>query len=186
MFSSAKRAHAIHPPVPQILSQLRVEMETCQCQKMRWRRSQMLKWAQSRCEVAQREPVRRGRIVQTRSTWKTCLNTVGEMQEYEVFKWHRRYKKVIHGDSHQHENVPQSQERQSPAKNSDIRVRRCNACIEALREHSMHTNAEVDDQQYGFKVSYTSESCDTLSTSVHDWLERGVWTEPPTDLTQIE
>ena len=46
----------------------------------------------------------------------------------------------------------------------------------------MHTNAEVDDQQHGFKVSYTSESCDTLSTSVHDWLERGVWTEPPTDL----
>ena len=65
----------------------------------------MLKWRQSRCEVAQREPVRRGRIVQTRSTWKTCLNTVGEMQEYEVFKWHRRYKRVIHGDSHQHENV---------------------------------------------------------------------------------
>ena len=27
MFSSAKRAHAIHPPVPQILSQLRVEKE---------------------------------------------------------------------------------------------------------------------------------------------------------------
>ena len=27
MFSSAKRAHAIHPPVPQILSQLHVEME---------------------------------------------------------------------------------------------------------------------------------------------------------------
>ena len=27
MFSSAKRAHAINPPVPQILSQLRVEME---------------------------------------------------------------------------------------------------------------------------------------------------------------
>ena len=27
MFSSEKRAHAIHPPVPQILSQLHVEME---------------------------------------------------------------------------------------------------------------------------------------------------------------
>ena len=27
MFSSAKRAHASHPPVPQILSQLRVERE---------------------------------------------------------------------------------------------------------------------------------------------------------------
>ena len=74
-----------------------------------------------------------------------CLDTVGEcrrcdadevlatvarvrseptqMQECEVFKWRRRYKKVIHGDSHQHENVPQSQERQSPAKNCDTRVR---------------------------------------------------------------
>ena len=26
------------------------------------------------------------------------------------------------------------------------------------------------------------ESCDTLSAFVHDWLERGVWTEPSTDL----
>ena len=26
------------------------------------------------------------------------------------------------------------------------------------------------------------ESCDTLSASVHDWLERGEWTEPATDL----
>ena len=46
----------------------------------------------------------------------------------------------------------------------------------------MHTTAEVDDQQNGVKVSYTStESCDTLSALLHDWLERGVWTEPPTD-----
>ena len=40
----------------------------------------------------------------------------------------------------------------------------------------MHTNAEVDDQQYGVKVSYTP------AASVHDMLERFVWTEPPTDL----
>ena len=26
------------------------------------------------------------------------------------------------------------------------------------------------------------ESCDTLSAFLHDWLERGVWAEPPTDL----
>ena len=30
----------------------------------------MFKRGQSRCEVAQREPVRRERIVQTKSTWK--------------------------------------------------------------------------------------------------------------------
>ena len=52
--------------------------------------------------------------------------------------------KVIHGDSYQHENVPRSQDKQSPAKNCDNRVRRYNACIRALREHPMHTNADVD------------------------------------------
>ena len=46
----------------------------------------------------------------------------------------------------------------------------------------MHTNAEVDDQQCGVKVSYTSARVMPLSASVHDWLERGVWTEPQTDL----
>ena len=44
VFSSAKRDQAIHPPVPQILSQLRVEMEMMPVPKMRLRRSQMLKW----------------------------------------------------------------------------------------------------------------------------------------------
>ena len=63
---------------------------------------------------------------------------------------------VIHGDSHQHESVPRSQDKQSLAKNCDTRVRRCSACLRALHEHPMHTNAEVDDQQCGVKVSYTS------------------------------
>ena len=98
----------------------------------------MLKWRQSRCEVAQKEPVRRGRIVQTRSTWKHVWILLvsaedvtlmkfwrqlpeSELQECEVFKWRRRYKKVIHADSHQHENAPRSQEKQSTAKNCDTR-----------------------------------------------------------------
>ena len=72
MFSSAERAHAIHPPLPQILSQLRVEMEMMPVPKdaMEAQPDVEMGTRQSRCEVAQREPVRRGRIVQTRSTWK--------------------------------------------------------------------------------------------------------------------
>ena len=34
-----------------------------------------------------------------------------------------RVRKVIHADSHQHDNVPQSQERRSPAESCDTRVR---------------------------------------------------------------
>ena len=81
----------------------------------------MLKQGHSRREEAQREPVRRWRIV---ATVAGVRSEPSQVQECEVFKWRCRYKKkVIHGDSHQHENVPQSQERRSPAKNCDIRVR---------------------------------------------------------------
>ena len=78
MFSSAKSAHAIHPPAHQTLSQLRVEME------MQWRRRQMLEWRQGRCKVAQREPIRHGRIVQTRSYMEACPNTVGECRRCDA------------------------------------------------------------------------------------------------------
>ena len=46
----------------------------------------------------------------------------------------------------------------------------------------MHTNAEVDDQQKSVRVSNTS----TRVAFLHDWLERGVWTEPPTDLSKAQ
>ena len=63
MFSSSKRAHANHPPVHQILSQLCVEMKMMSVLEDAME-------ARTDVEVAQRRPVRRGRIVQTRSTRK--------------------------------------------------------------------------------------------------------------------
>ena len=66
MLSSTKRAHANHPQVSQILSQLRVEMEMMPVPEdaMEARTD-----VETRTESEVR-PVRRGRIVQTRSTWK--------------------------------------------------------------------------------------------------------------------
>ena len=115
MISSAKRTHAIHPPVPQILSQLRVEMEMVPV-------SEDAMEAQPDVEMVT-ESVRSG-TKRASSTWEdcadkinmeACLNTVGEcrrcdahevlatvagvrseptqMQECGVFKWRRRHKR---------------------------------------------------------------------------------------------
>ena len=74
MFSPAERAHAIHPPVPQILSQLRVEMEVMPVPEDAME-------AQPDVETVT-EPVRRG-TKRASSTWEdinmeACLNTACE------------------------------------------------------------------------------------------------------------
>ena len=109
MFSSAKRAHAIHPPVPQILSQLQIEMEMMSV-------SEDAMKAQPNVEIGT-ESVRRG-TKRTSSTWEDCADKInmevcldatgkcrrcnadevlatvaGVMQECEVFKWRRGYKR---------------------------------------------------------------------------------------------
>ena len=115
MFSSAKRAHAIHPRVHQILSQLHVEREMMSV-------SEDAMKAQPDVEMVI-ESVRRS-TQRTSSTWEdcadkinmeVCLDTTGEcrrcdadevqatvvgvrsqttqMQECEVLKWSRRYKR---------------------------------------------------------------------------------------------
>ena len=139
MFSAAKRAHAVHPPVPQILSQLRVEKEIMPVPEDAME-------AQSDVETGT-EPVRSG-TKRVSSTWEecadkinmeACLNTAGECRRCDADDFlatvdgvcarvrsvqvTSQVQKVIYGDSHQHENVPQSQERQSQAKNCDTRVR---------------------------------------------------------------
>ena len=121
------------------------------------------------------EPVRRGtkRTSSTwedcadKINMEACLNTAGEcrrcdadevlttvagvrseptqMQECEVLKWRRRCKRSSMETVISTRMSHKSQERQSPAKNCHTRVRRCNACIRALHEHPMHTNAEVDE-----------------------------------------
>ena len=84
MSSSVKRAHAIHPPVPQILSQLFVEME-------------MMPMAEDAMEAQpdvemETEPVRSG-TKRISSTWEdcadkmnmeACLNTVGECRRCDA------------------------------------------------------------------------------------------------------
>ena len=175
------------PPVPQILSQSRVEMEMVPV-------SEDVMEAQPDVEM-ETESLRSG-TKGAYSTWEdcadkinmeACLDTAGEcrrcdtdevlvtvagvrsepteLQECEVFKWRRRYKKVIHADSHQHENAPRSQEKQSTAKNCDTR--------DAMR---------VSEHYVSTPCTRQPESFDTLSAFRHDWLESGVWTNPPTDL----
>ena len=88
--------------------------------------------------------------------------------------------KVIHGDSHQHENVSRSQEKQIPAKNCDtdaVRVSEHYASTPCTRTQRLTINRIVSKCR-----TRQPESCNTLSAFLHDWLERGAWTEPPTDL----
>ena len=120
MFSSAKRAHAIHPPVHQILSQLRVEMEMMPVPADGiGGAAKMLKWGQNRCEVAQREPVRRGEECADKINMEACLNTVGECRRCcrSQIRTHTvarvrsvqvgsQRQMVIHADSHPHEKCP--------------------------------------------------------------------------------
>ena len=115
MFSSEKRAHAIHPPAPQILSQLRVEMEMMPVPKDAM---------EAQPDVEMKTKSVRSGTKRASSTWEdcadkinmeACLNTVGEchrcdadeilatvagvrsehtqLQECEVFKWRRRYRR---------------------------------------------------------------------------------------------
>ena len=150
-FSSAKRAHAIHPPVPQILSHLHVEMEMMPVPEDAME-------AQPDIEMVA-ESVRRG-TKRTSSTWEdcadkinmeVCLDTVGDCSSGDSCRSQIRthtdtrarsvqvasqIQKVIHEDSHQHEKVPQSQERQSPAKKCDTRVR---ADVMRVSEHYAST-----------------------------------------------
>ena len=116
MFSSEQGAHAIHPPVSQILSQLRVEMEIMPVPEDAM---------EAQPEVEMRTESVRSGTKRASSTWEdcadkinmeACLKSVGEcrrceadevlatvagvrseptqLQECEVFKWRRsRYKR---------------------------------------------------------------------------------------------
>ena len=82
---------------------------------MRWRLSQTLKWGQSRCEEAQRETSSTWKDCADKINMEVCLDALGkcrrcdddevlatvagvrseptQMQECEVFKWRRGYKR---------------------------------------------------------------------------------------------
>ena len=205
MFSSAKRAHAIHPSVPQILSQLRAEMEMTPVPEDAMD-------AQPGVEM-ETQLVRSG-SKRASSTWEdcadkinveACLNTVGEcrrcdadevlatvagvrseptqVQECEVFKWRRRYKRssletVISTRMSHKAKRDKAQPKNLTSDCADaMRVSEHYASTPCTRTQRLTINNMVSKCR-----TLQPESCDTLFASVHDWLERGVWTEPPTDL----
>ena len=127
---SKERAHAIHPPSTQILSQLHVDMEMMSV-------TEDATEAQPDVEMGA-ESVRRG-TTRTSSTWEdcadkinmeVCLDTAGECRRCDAdvvlatvagvrseihtdarvrsVQVALQIQKVIHGDGHQHENVPAS------------------------------------------------------------------------------
>ena len=71
MVSSAKRAHAINPPEHQILPQLRVEKETMPVPEDAVEAQPDVETGERAGAKRHKErPVRRGRVVQIKSTWK--------------------------------------------------------------------------------------------------------------------
>ena len=205
MFSSAKRAHANHPPVHQILSQLCVEMKMM---------SVLEDAMEARTDVEMGTESVRGGTKKASSTWEdcadkinteACLNTAGEcrrcdaneglatvtgvvsdptqMQECEVFKWRRRYKRssmqtVISTRMHHEAKRNRAQPRIVIPEYADaMRVSEHYASTPCTRTQRLTINSMMSKCR-----TRQPESFDTSSASVHDWLERGVWTEPPTDL----
>ena len=161
----------------------------------------MLKRGQNRCEVTQREPVRRGRIVQTRSTWKHTVDEcrrcdadevlvtvarVGseptQMQECDVFKWRRRSKRSSMEAVISTRMLHEAKRNRAhpriviPEYADAMRVSEHHASTPCTRTQRLMINSMMSRCR-----TRQPESYDTLSAFLHDWLERGVGTEPPTD-----
>ena len=136
---------------------------------------------------------------------EACLNTVGEcrrcdadevlatvagvrseptqMQECEVFKWRRRYKRSSM------ETVISTRMSHKAKRNKAQPRIVIPECADAMRVSEHCTSTPCTRTQRLMINSLVSkcrtrqpESCDTLFAFLHDWLERGVWAEPPTDL----
>ena len=186
MFSSAQRAHAIHgTPDPVAVA--------CGDEDARK--------AQPDVEIGT-ESVQRG-TKRTSSTWENCVDKINmevcdadeglatvagvrseptQMQECEVFKWRRRYKRSSM------ETVI-STRMSHKAKRGKARPRIVTPeCADAKRvpEHyarilRTRTLQSVISRVMSKCRTRQPVSFDTLSAFLHAWLERGVWTEPPTD-----
>ena len=100
-----------------------------------------------------------------------------------MFKWRRRYKRssmqtVISTRLHHEAKRNRAQPRIVIPENADaMSVSEHYASTPCTRTQRLMINSMMSKCR-----TRQPESCDTSSASVHDWLERGVWTEPPTDL----
>ena len=169
---------------------------------MRWRRCQ----GQSRCEEAQKRTSSTWEDCADKINMEVCLDTTGEcrrcdaddvlatvagvrseptqMQECEVFKWRRRYKRssmetVISTRMSHKAKRDKAQPRIVTPECADVmRVSEHHASTPRTRTQRLMINRMMSKCR-----ARQPESCDTLSAFLHDWLERNVWAEPPTDLT---
>ena len=197
MFPSAKRAHAIDPPVPQILSHLHVEMEMMSLPEDAME-------AQPDVEMGTQSV--RSDTKKASSTWEdcadkinmeVCLNTVGEcrrcdtddvlatvarvgseptqMQECEVFKWRRRSKRssmetvISTRLSHEVKRNKAQPRNVTPECADAMRVSEHHASTPCTRTQRLMINRMMSKCR-----TRQPESYDTLSAFLHDWLERGV------------
>ena len=136
---------------------------------------------------------------------EACLKTVGEcrrcdadevlatvagvrsepthIQECEVFKGRRRYKRssmqtVISTRMHHEAKRNRAQSRiVIPEYADQMRVSEHHASTPCTRTQRLMINSMMSRCR-----TRQPESYDTLPAFLHDWLERGVWTERPTDL----
>ena len=135
---------------------------------------------------------------------EACLNTVGEcrrcdadevlatvagvrseptqLQECEVFKWCGRYKRssmqtVISTRMPHEAKRNRAQPRiVIPEYANAMRVSEHYESTPCTRTQKLMINSMMSRCR-----TRQPESYDTLSAFLHDWLERGVWTEPPSD-----
>ena len=106
-----------------------------------------------------------------------------KMQEFEVFKWRRRYKR-----SSMETVISTRMSHEAKRNKAQPRIV-IPECADAMRVSEHYTSTPCTRTQMLMINSMVSkcrtrqpESGDTLSAFLYDWLERGVWAEPPTDL----
>ena len=105
------------------------------------------------------------------------------MEECKVFKWRRRYKispmETVISTRMSHK-----------AKRDEAHPRIVTSeCADAMRVSEHYAGTPCTRTQR-LTINRMASKCrtrqpelfDTLSAFLHDWLERGVWAEPPTDL----
>ena len=105
-----------------------------------------------------------------------------QVQECEVFKRRRRYKR-----SSMETVISTRMSHEAKRNKTQPRIVMLE-CADAMRVSEHYPSTPCTRTQRLMINNVVSkcrtrqpESCDTSSASVHDWLERGVWTEPPTD-----
>ena len=124
-----------------------------------------------------------GEILDRDATIAGIRAELTQMQEFGVFEWKRKSEKATQRESHQHEDVPQSQGRRGPVKNCGTKY----ADGVFAPEHHAGTPPTwalklVISRMMSKGRTRQLASHDVSVAFFHAWLERGVWVKPPKNL----